>query len=362
MAVTRRTLRLLHDLRAAVGRHADNAVRDLTAAWVKAWSQLDRAWQAAIADLIAWAQANGRWPTPVELSRNRRLQRALDLTGRKLASLGDRTTTVVSAGASAAVTVTAASESAIIASQLPAAMQAQMAAQAAANMLPSALDVITARVEQAITAQTRPLSADAQAAIRRELIRGVELGSNPKDAARQMLARVNGAFEGGLTRAVNIARTEMLDAYRTTSRYAHDVNADVLGGWIWLATLQRNTCPACWAMHGTTHPLSEPGPLDHQQGRCARAPKTKTWRELGINLDEPADLTPDARAVFADLSDADQVAVMGAGRLALLKSGDVGWDDLAAQRDNPGWRTSYAPRPLRDLQVLAARRSGRTAA
>lgn len=361
MAVTRQTLRLLRDLRAAVGRQADDAVRDLTAAWVQAWTLLAPDWRAAISDLLGWAQTHGRWPTPVELARNPLLQRALDLTAGELTNLGEQTGTAVTTGAGGVVAATAAAESGIIASQLPAAAQAQTAARAAARILPSALDAITVRIQQAITAQTRLLSSDAQAALRRELVRGIELGTNPNEAARQMLARVNGAFEGGLTRAVNVVRTEMLDAYRTTSRYAHDANADVLDGWTWLATLDGRACPSCWAMHGTTHPLSQPGPLDHQQGRCARVPRARSWRELGIDQPEPADVTPDAPAAFDALSDADQLAIMGAARLALLKSGRIGWDDLPALRDAPAWRKSYTPRSVRDLQRLADRRDNAAA-
>ncbi len=92
-------------------------------------------------------------------------------------------------------------------------------------------------------------------------------------------------------------------------------------------------------MHGTEHNLDETGPNDHQQGRCARVPKVKTWRELGFDLDEPQDVTPDARAWFEGLSREDQVKVMGPDRLAALDAG-VPWHELAQRRVNRGWRDS----------------------
>jgi hypothetical protein len=357
VAVTPRTLQLLRNLRTTIGRQADSTVRMLTAAWVKAWQQLTPAWQEAIAELVDLAIRLGRWPTPVEIARNPRIQQAVDATATELGALATQATTATVAGSTAAITTTVAAEPALIASQLPAALQAQIAAQAAALILPSALDVITARVQQAIVAQTRPLSADALDAVRRELVRGIEVGANPNDAARRMEARVQGAFEGGLSRAVNIARTEMLDAYRITSRYVHEANRDVLDGWVWMATVTgkgaARTCPSCWALHGRTFPLEEPGPLDHQQGRCARLPKVKPWSALGIDLDEPASQIPDRQTAFDALNDTAQQQVMGAARLALLRAGRITWDDLPQRRDNPSWRPSYTPRPVRDLNRIA---------
>jgi hypothetical protein len=109
-------------------------------------------------------------------------------------------------------------------------------------------------------------------------------------------------------------------------------------------------------MHGTVHDLTEAGPLDHQQGRCARAPKVKPWSALGINVTEPADQFPDRQTAFDALTDEQQTAVLGAARLALLRAGLVDWADLAVSRDNPTWRTSIVPRPMRDLNRIADQR------
>ncbi|MCG5464217.1 phage head morphogenesis protein [Micromonospora sp. MED01] len=360
MAVTSRTLQLIRAMRTAVGGYADDTVRDLAAQWVAAWDRLAPTWVQAVDVLVAWALAHGRWPTPVELARVEPLQQALAATDDALDELEAATTAAVIAAADLAITATVAAEPDVIASQLPSPYRQDTRERVASAILPTVLDVIRNRVTQQITVQTRPLSVDASAAIRRELVRGVELGSNPTDIARRAVAAVNGAFDGGLQRAANIARTEVLDAHRTAARYAHDANADLLDGWVWLATVTGasavRTCPSCWAMHGTVHDLDEAGPLDHQQGRCARAPKTKPWRALGIDLDEPADQTPDRQAAFDALTDQQQAAVLGAARLALLRAARIDWSDLAVTRDNPAWRTSYVPRPLRDLNRIADQR------
>ena len=109
-------------------------------------------------------------------------------------------------------------------------------------------------------------------------------------------------------------------------------------------------------MHGTIHDLDEPGPIDHQQGRCARVPVSKSWRDLGIDIPEPPSVVPDALASFRAMPKSDQLAVLGHTRLALLDSGRIRWSDLATRRQTDGWRDSIIPTPLADLVKLAATR------
>ena len=354
--ITRRTLWLLRALRVEVGDHADDAVRQLTDAWVHAWDALDAEWRAAVDQVVALYAQTDRWPAPWQLARIDRLVAAQQQTAAALAALTATTNTTVGAGATEVIAATAAAEPAIMASQLPAALAAAAFDTYTARIAPTALEAIASRARSQIHAGTWPLSEDAVQAMRRALIAGVATGAHPTEAARSMVAQVEGAFNGGLGRAVNIARTEMLDAYRHTSAAVHAANADVLDGWTWIATLDRRTCPSCWAMHGTHHPLTQAGPWDHQQGRCARIPKLRSWAELGIPDVEGPDLTPDAEKVFAALPLADQLTVMGPGRLALLTAGRVSWADLAVRRDSQAWRPSYVPRPVRELQAIAARR------
>lgn len=356
MAVTNRTLRLLRALRVDIGDQADDVVRDLTAAWVKTWNTLSGEWDRALADAVALYVRTGAWPPPWHLARLERLVAAQQQTAQALAALAATANTTAGSGATEVVAATAAAEPAIMASQLPASLAAAAAETYAANVAPSALESIALRARQQIHAGTWPLTEQAVEAMRRSLITGVATGAHPTEAAADMLRQVEGVFNGGLTRAINIARTEMLDAYRATSAAVHEANADVLDGWTWIATLDRRTCPSCWAMHGTHHPLEQAGPWDHQQGRCARMPKVKSWAELGIPGVEDDDLTPDAEKVFTALPLHEQLAVMGPGRLALLNTGRVQWADLAVRRDNQAWRPSYVPRPVRELERLANRR------
>lgn len=356
MAVTRRTLRLLQALRADVGDQADDVVRQLTAAWVHAWDALDAEWQAAVDQVVALYAASDRWPAPWQLARIDRLVAAQQQTAAALTALTATTSTTTGAAATDVVAATAAAEPAIIASQLPAAVAAAAVETYAARIAPTALEAIAVRARSQIHSATWSLTEDATQAMRRALIAGVATGAHPSEAARSMVAQVQGAFNGGLDRALVIARTEILDAYRDTSATVHQANADVLAGWTWISTLDRRTCPSCWAMHGTEHPLDERGPDDHHQGRCARMPRVRSWAELGVAGVEDQDAIPDAQQRFAALSRADQVAVMGPTRLELLTSGQITWADLVTVRDSQAWRRSHVPRPVRELQAIAARR------
>lgn len=348
MAITRETLRLVQELRRQIDRITDDSVRDLTAAWVRAWDTIAPEMLSALEELLQ--AGDGQWPTRALIQRSARTQRALELIVQALSSLAGLTNSSAAAAAAAAVQAGAAGQGAIIASQLPAATGAAAATAVGFAQAPAeALAAIVNRTTQRITALSRPISAEATDAIRRELIRGMAVGDNPRETARRMLRRTEGEFNGGLSRAANIARTETLDAYRAAAKASQDAAARVLDGWVWHSRLDGRSCPSCWAMHGTVHPLDEPGPLDHQSGRCARVPKTRSWVDLGFDVDEPDDLTPDAQAVFRALPRDQQARILGTQRLELLDRGDIAWPDLARRRTTTGWRDSYAPTPVRDL-------------
>jgi SPP1 gp7 family putative phage head morphogenesis protein len=217
-----------------------------------------------------------------------------------------------------------------------------------------AIDAITTRATEQVTSLTKPLAADAYQVMLAEIQRGVALGTNPNTAATRMLQRTRGGFDGGLSRATRIARTEMLDAYRNAAHTADEANTDVLAGWRWQASLTARTCPACLAMHGRLFPTSQPGPQGHVNCRCSRLPVTKSWAELGfVGLGEPVDQMPDAEDWFDRLPPVEQAAIMGPTRLRLLRSGEIGWEDLAVKVPNSGWRPSWQPRNLSQLRRRA---------
>ena len=169
---------------------------------------------------------------------------------------------------------------------------------------------------------------------------GLAAGLNPNQVARAIIRESLDEFEGGLTRARMIARTEMLDAYREAAMLTQLANRKHLAGWIWWAELSGRTCSSCISMHGSEHPLEEPGPLDHHQGRCGRVPvANQPGRDALAEEGEKARNSRDA--FFAGLSEADQRAILGKRGFEQWKAGNWPMHQWSRRRVNPGWRDSY---------------------
>lgn len=342
MAVRREALTLARKSRDEVDEALSEATRALTMAWAKAWDDLESEFERAIADLVSEATRDRR-PSRVKVRSNERVQFAM---GRVSRSLGDLMTLTRAETGAVVKTVVASADQAqrgIIAAQLPAAHRGLVSESRAGD-----LAALVTRASRRISVLTRNLPSIIDRRMR-ETIARVAMSRLRPDASRAMLSQVEAAFNVGLTHALMIARTEALDAHRQAAALAQSRQADVLNGWIWLARLDRWTCPACFVMHGTVHGLDEMGPDGHQNCRCQRVPKTKSWKELGINLTEPVDLIPDGRTIFQNLPREQQLRILGPARLDLLDRGEIEWGDLATQRQNPGWRRSYVPTPVSKL-------------
>jgi SPP1 gp7 family putative phage head morphogenesis protein len=351
MAISDITLGLARAAITAVTSLIDVAVRILTGRWAAAWDELEPRFTTAVEDLIGDAE---EWPSRRDVERDAALQEALSAAAQLLDALAGLAAAEISAVAQAAVEQAPTDQVEQIVSQLPPGLDPGTVTSMVGGpggFHQQAIDAIDKRVTQRITVLARPLGRDADMAMRFELVRGVKRGRNPRETARAMVDRVEGAFNGGLTRALTIARTETLDAYRLAAAATEDAHRDVLAGWTWLAKLDSRTCVACWTMHGTEHSLDVPGPQGHPQCRCARAPKALSWAALGFDIDEPEDAIEDAQAAFQALPDDEQLQIMGPARLARLNSGAVAWADLARLKQNPGWRPSYVTTPVRDLPV-----------
>jgi hypothetical protein len=349
MPIGPESLRIAGKVRAEIGAQVDAETRRLVAAWVREFNQLVPELEAALADLAA-AGKDGRWPTRAQVARSSRARQALAHAEERLTALAATAEVNIAGAATDIINLAAEAEPRLIASQLPSTAGTTASLATRFDLVsPDAIDAIVKRSTEQITALTRPLSKEAVNVMRQELVRAVPVGDNPRQTAARMLARLEGGFNGGLTRALVICRTEILDASRAGAQAQEMANTDVLAGWVWSAQLDSRTCPSCWSQHGSEHPVEDPGPLDHQQGRCARMPKTKTWRELGFNLDEPPSVLPDAQRVFAGLPDADKLAVMGPSRLEALQSGRASWADLSTRRATDGWRDSFGVTPVSAL-------------
>lgn len=350
MAVNDQTWKLINGLRIHVDSELDAALAEWVKGWAQAWTELSEEWHTLMMDVAA-AHTAGTPVTAAKLLRTKRARAAIETAWTQIERLCDELDVHVERVLPGLVESAPQWQRDLWQSQLPAPTAPGMAVllTRVRDVDSSGLSAIVERTTQQIHAQTRPLPEFVTRTMKGELVRGIALGDNPNVVARRTVQRVGDRFDLGRTRALVIARTEMLDAHRAAGQSWDLENDELMVGWQWLAKLDARTCPSCWSMHGRTFDTAVPGPLDHQQGRCARLPKAKPWRDLDLDADEPADEIPDAQLVFDALPEADQVAVMGRDRLRLLQTGQTSWDELALRRSTTGWRDSYAPTPVAKL-------------
>ena len=310
----------------------DHHTSTLTAAWATAWVSIRDELELALMELAESGDVPG-W----RIEKSRRVQEGLAAAGRALEDLAELTGTTITDDAARALGLGIDGEIAMIGTQLP-------PGQSVVRVDDPQISAMLGRTTQQITAVSAPISAETLLAIRAELTRGMIVGDNPREAARRMMQATEGRFTGGLTRALNISRTEMLDAMRTGQHAADQVNAATLAGWTWGAHLDSRTCISCISMHGTEWPVTEPGPIDHHSGRCARIPRTKTWAELGFpGIPEPDLGTVDAGEWFDGLTEHEQRSMLGARGFDAWQAGTFPMDQWSARKSNDGWRDSYVP-------------------
>ncbi len=346
MAVTDEVLRILAASRGAINELTDQQVLSLTTAWVTRWDQLMPELDAAVTDLLASAQDGT--VTYRQAQNAERLQRFLVLAEEQARALQAEAEAGIIADIRPAVDFGSEAAENLVRGQLPATGTATVPW---VRMNDTAVQALIARTTQQIHASSLPLADDMIAAMKSELVRSIAVGDNPRTSGRRIIQRTEGHFNGGLPRATRIARTELLDASRAAQHESERLNSSLIDGWIWHATLDSRSCPSCLAMHGTEHPVEEFGPADHQNGRCARLPKTKTWAALGFTgiEDDDPDYQAERDAWFENLTDDTQRRIMGPARLELFKSGAAGWDDMTTRKDNPNWRPAHYATPVKDL-------------
>lgn len=184
---------------------------------------------------------------------------------------------------------------------------------------------------------------DARQAAEAALIEGVVLGENPRKVAR----RLRQAMAGQLSRARTVARTEMMRAWRESTRRNYQANSNIVAGWVWHSATDSRSCPACWAMHGTEFPLHER--LDgHPNCRCAMIPKTRTFADLGIKgVADTGATVPPGEELFDRLPDDQKRKVLGPAAYEAYTDDALRLADLVEQRTDSRWGSMRTTKSLR---------------
>lgn len=180
--------------------------------------------------------------------------------------------------------------------------------------------------------------------IREALLAGVANGDNPRLVAR----RINKALGQHYGNTSVLTRTEMLRVYREGTRETYLANRKYVQGWIWCSALDHRTCPVCWAMHGTKHPLGEPM-ASHPVCRCSMVP----WLIPSPLIQPLPDMRPGTE-VFAEQPESVQRFVLGPMALRAYQQGMIALPDLVKETFSPTWGAGRTRRSL--VSVLGPQR------
>lgn len=344
--------RVLRAGKVAVGAEVDSATAAVVQSYARAWQLVRDDLLAAAAEAELEAIRDGRPDTPAAY-RTARLTQTLERLAVLLGRAGELTGVVVRDAVPPLVAIPAE----VMGTLADSVQRAGLYGGAVGRVAEAELDAIVRRTTQAITSASRPLSDQAQQQLRSALVRATATGQGPRQAARELIrstrtplerggigeavvANAREGFAGGMTRAMTIVRTELIDASRQATTATYLAAGDLVTGWQWVATRSERTCSACWAMHGTVHAPDEHQD-GHQQCRCTQSPILAGER--------PGDTgVPDREALFRGMTRSQQLSAIGRDRLAYLDAGGS-WDDLVQQRNNRGWRSSRVPVPVKEL-------------
>lgn len=209
-----------------------------------------------------------------------------------------------------------------------------------AGARPDAVEAVLAQADAAAGGLQRVNQRQVEL-IGQQLTEHVARGRHPRELAR--VIRDQAGLP--LTRALTIARTEQLRAYRTGSSLTYQQARDSLRGWVWLSAADSRTCAVCWALHGSLHSVDEPMG-SHPNCRCVPVPQTLPWSRWGVDGElEPR--RPDPGPVLFDrLPRAEQRRVLGPGGLRLYERGELDLVDLVQATSHPLYGPGVRRRPL----------------
>ena len=148
-----------------------------------------------------------------------------------------------------------------------------------------------------------------------------------------------------------VVQTALSHTAQTARQASYEANADIVKAVQWVSTLDTRTTPMCRIRDGLQYSADTHKPLDsnvpwgdgpgrlHFNCRSVSVPILKSWRELGIPIDEmpattrasmdgqvPAEMT--YQQWFTNQSDARQRDILGATRYKLWKAGKVTTDQF----------------------------------
>lgn len=173
---------------------------------------------------------------------------------------------------------------------------------------------------------------DSSVAMSEALFNGVALGWNPRKTARAMADGLTGALQ----RALRIARTEQMRAYRTATLENYR-QSGIVRGWKRIAAKSRRTCLACLLADGQFYPLDE-APDMHVNCRCVMIPALE-------GRDSPT--WTNGQQWFLSQSEEVQRGIMGDAAWEAWRDGQVTLDALTERVEHPIYGGSVQTKSLK---------------
>lgn len=200
------------------------------------------------------------------------------------------------------------------------------------NAVETALGYFTP--ESPLYARLQALAPNGAQVVEDALTQAITLGYNP----RKWAGAVSKSLGQPLPWALNMARTAQLQAYRQATLASYKRNEHVVRGWEWQATYDNRVCMSCLAQDGTFHSLDEELD-DHHQGRCVPVCVTRSWQDLGFDIEEPIEERQNGRDWFEGLDGDAQRAMFRNNKLYdAWKGGTVDWAQLSRESIDEVWR------------------------
>ena len=192
------------------------------------------------------------------------------------------------------------------------------------------------------SSQAKDTASGFQTAVRQGLVAA--------ETTPQIVKRVRGVMDISKRSAKTLVHTSVQSVANTAREKIFEDNGDVMSGKEWSAALDRRTCPTCGVRDGKrwtidnkpiNHGIPYTIPPQHFQCRCSMIPVLKTWKELGINMDELPDSTRASmdgqvtdktfadwlkRKTETDPTFADRT--LGKGRAELWRDGKITMDQM----------------------------------
>lgn len=192
----------------------------------------------------------------------------------------------------------------------------------------------------------------------------MRLGMAAGETLSQLVQRVRGTAANGFSdgimqtatrNAAALVRTAVQSVSNNTRMKVYKENEDVIGSLQHVSTLDDRTSDVCkardglrWKLNGEPigHDFKFDQPPLHWNCRSTLIPVTKTWREMGFDVDElnPAQRASMDGAVPADMTyeqwlkgkgEAFQDRVLGQEKAQMWRDGEISFRDLVDQTGRP---------------------------